>query len=41
MFLIDTVLEWTAALFNKIDQGVKVCKYAAVCHVSRWIAIAA
>lgn len=34
MFLTDTVSEWTEALFNKIDQGVKMHEYAAVPVVS-------
>ena len=34
MFLTDTVLEWTAALFNKIDQDVKMHKHAAVSVMS-------
>lgn len=34
MFLARTALEWTAALFNRIDQGVKMHKYAAVSVMS-------
>ena len=34
MFLTDTVLERTAALFNKIDQGVKMHKYAPLSAMS-------
>lgn len=34
MFLAHIALEWTAALFNKIDEGIKMHKYTAVSVMS-------